>query len=200
MTTDEAPVVEPVVIDLGLDETRPCKEEGCTSFVPLNAHVARVYCDTHMRGAGGKVSRGRTRVAKNNEKPPRLALEIGKAAKTSKGDAKAAQTAEGATAFMTVIATGIAMSGDETCASAIGGGAKAWGEAVGELSKYQPWLSTFFAPAGGDNQLGAWLGFAMTTGAILLPVLAHHGMLPESVGVKLAGMAVAAGDAGNAAA
>jgi hypothetical protein len=92
------------------------------------------------------------------------------------------------------VATGLAMTHDNVCATAVAGGAKQWGDAVGELSKYQPWLQGFFAPAGGDSQLGAWLGFLMATGAIALPVLAHHNMLPASVGAKLGGIMVSADD------
>jgi len=177
---------------------RQCKkilDDGfsrCENLLPDGAQPARKYCDEHFVGNGGTKR-------KPTEKPPKLVLDIGggKPAKSSK-DQRAKDTAAGATAFMNVVATGLSVSGDQVCAGAVAGGAAQWGEAVGELSKYQPWLAQFFAPVGGENQLGAWLGFLMATGAITLPILAHHNLLPASVGAKLGGVMVSADDAANA--
>lgn len=170
---------------------RTCAEEGCTNLLPDGSHPARKYCDEHFQGRGGRT--GRKAKGNNGEKAPRLVVDVGGArVKGGKGDQRARDTAAGAAAFANVIATGIAMTGDDFCAGVIAGTAGQWGDAVGELSKYQPWLSTFFAPVGGDSQLGAWLGFMMVTGSIALPVLAHHGLLPDSVGAKLGGAFVAA--------
>jgi hypothetical protein len=163
----------------------------CPEFVPDGSHPARKFCDTHF--VGGKRDRPR------KESAPKLVVEMGGGKKgTTTKDKRAKDTAAGAIAFMNVVATGVAMSGDQLCAAAFANGATQWGEAVGELSKYQPWLAQFFAPVGGDSQLGAWLGLLMATGAIALPVLAHHNLLPASVGAKLGGVMVAADDAASA--
>ena len=170
---------------------RTCREDGCDNPIPDGSHPARKYCDDHFQGRGGRT--GRKREGNNGEKAPRLVVDVGGARKTGgKADQRARDTAAGAAAFANVIATGVAMTGDNVCAGVIAGSAGAWGDAVGELSKYQPWLAQFFAPVGGDSQLGAWLGFVMVTGSIALPVLAHHGLLPDSVGAKLGGAFVAA--------
>lgn len=165
---------------------RVCQEPGCENFLPDGSHPARKYCDEHFVGKGKTRKDSRTR-----EKPPKLVVDLG-GAKGQKGDRRAAETAAGATAFMNVVATGLSVTGDDVCAAAVANGAAQWGASVGELSKYQPWLSQFFAPVGGENQLGAWLGFILATGAIALPVMAHHGILPASVGAKLGGVFVAA--------
>lgn len=173
---------------------RVCAEEGCTNTLPDGSHPARKYCDDHFQGRGGRT--GRKREGNTGERRPASVNVMvgGKRPTGGKADQRARDTAAGATAFMNVVAAGLATTGDQVCAGAVAGGAPQWGDAVGELSKYQPWLSTFFAPVGGDSQLGAWLGFMMATGAIALPVLAHHGLLPESVGVKMGGVFVAASD------
>jgi hypothetical protein len=177
---------------------RTCAEKGCDNPLPDGSPPARKYCDEHFRGMGGRAARAKasgTVPGAKAEKAPKLVVQVGKETRGGKGDQRARDTAQGAAAFMSVIATGMSMSGDQVCAGAVAGGAAAWGDSVGELSKYQPWLQSFFAPVGGGSQLGAWLGFLMATGAIALPVLAHHGMLPESVGAKLGGVMVAADDA-----
>jgi hypothetical protein len=166
---------------------RVCAKPDCDNLLPDGSAPARKYCEVHFVGAKGN-ARPKT------EKVPKLVLELGGKAKGGGGtkDARAEQTAQGAAAFVNLLATGFAMSGDMVCAGAMQAGAPAWGQAVGELSKYQPILATLFAPAGGDNQFGAILGVLLTTGAIVLPVMAHHGMLPESLGAKMAGTMVAA--------
>lgn len=192
MTTTTEPILfaDNVEVPAGLDPARPCQKEGCDSFVPFGAHMARKYCEAHYVGAGGKVRDARAK----NEKPPKLVVEMGGKAskKTDAKERQAAQTAEGAQAFAMFVATTLAVSGDEVCAGAITAGAPAWSQSVGELSKYQPWLTKFFAPVSGENQLGAWLGFILATGTMVLPVLAHHNLLPASVGAKLGGVYVAA--------
>jgi hypothetical protein len=164
---------------------RRCKFEGCDQPIPDGSHPARKYCEEHFVGKSGNAK-------KRTERAPKLVVDLGGAKKTGKTDQRAADTAAGALAFANVIATGFAMGSDDVCATAVVNGAPAWAQSVGELSKYQPWLASFFAPVGGESQLGAWLAFLMTTGAIALPVMAHHGILPESIGAKLGGVFVAA--------
>ena len=168
---------------------RQCKRfledgEQCANILPDGSPPARKYCDVHYVGKSGG--------AKKKERAPKLVLELGKGSRASSKDAKAEQTAQGAAAFMNVVATGFAIAGDNVCAGAVAQGAPAWAASIGELSKYQPILATIFAPAGGDNQVGAILGVLLATGAIALPVLAHHNLLPESIGAKMGGVFVAA--------
>jgi hypothetical protein len=193
MLTGESPpdVTDPDDFGVIPPNGRICQEEGGANPLPDNSHPARKYCDEHFQGKGSRA--GRRRAGNNGERPPRLVVDVGGARKTTgKSDQRARDTAAGAAAFLGVIATGVAMTGDNVCGNAISSQAAAWGEAVGELSKYQPWLAQFFAPVGGDSQLGAWLGFLMVTGSIALPVMAHHGLLPDSIGAKLGGAFVAA--------
>jgi len=178
---------------------RHCAEPGCENELPDGSHPARKYCDEHFKGKGGRAER--VREGRTSERAPKVVVELGGPRKSGGAkDQRARETAAGAAAFMNVVASGLAVSGDQVCAAAVAGGAAQWGDAVGELSKYQPWLQSFFAPVGGDSQLGAWLGFMMATGAIALPVMAHHGLLPETVGAKLGGMFVAADDTSHPAA
>jgi hypothetical protein len=177
---------------------RQCKkilDDGtvCPNFLPEGSPPARKFCDEHYVGKGRSAERQRK--GNNGERAPKLVLDVGgKRATGGAKDQRARDTAKGAEAFLKVVATGLAVADDNVCAAAVAGGAEQWGTAVGELSKYQPWLSAVFAPVGGDNQMGAWLGFLIATGAIALPVLAHHNLLPESVGARFGGVMVAAND------
>lgn len=174
-------------------DRRTCQEPGCTNLLPEGSHQARKYCDDHFRGRGGRDQRRRE--GQTGEKAPKLVVEVGGKRPTGgKGDQRARETAAGAKAFATVIATGFAMAGDNNCATAVKTQANEWGDAVGELSKYQPWLATFFAPVGEESQLGAWFAFFMTTAGIAVPILAHHELLPKSIAAKVGGVMVAASD------
>jgi hypothetical protein len=112
-----------------------------------------------------------------------------------KGGAKndqAAKTAAGATTFLVVMSTAMAAMGNEKDAMAIQGGAQLWGQSMGELGKYHNWVNQLFAPVGGEGPMGAYIGVFLASMAIALPIMDNHGWLPQSVGVKLAGAAVAA--------
>lgn len=187
-----ADVTDPDNFEPILPDGRVCAEEGCVNTLPDGSHPARKYCDEHFQGRGGRTAR-KAKGQNGEKKPTSITFDVGGKRKSDgmKGQ-RARDTAAGATAFMQVVGSGLAVAGDDVCAAAVTGGAAQWGEAVGELSKYQPFLATFFAPVGGDSQLGAWLGFMMATGAIALPVLAHHDLLPASVGAKMGGVFVAA--------
>jgi hypothetical protein len=173
---------------------RMCNEPGCTNLLPDGSHPARKYCDDHFKGRGDRT--GRKRAGNNGEKPPRLVVDVGGARKTGgKNDQRARDTAAGAAAMLNVVATGFAMAGDNACATAFTNGTPALAGAVGELSKFHPGISKFFAPVGAESELGAWLGLLLAAAAIAVPVMAHHGVLPDSIGVKLGGIFVAAQDA-----
>lgn len=178
---------------------RTCKQKNpdgtlCGNPLPENSPPGRKYCEEHYVGNGGRAKRrreGRT----GEKRPASVNVNVGGPRPTGgKKDQRARETAAGAEAFLKVAATGWAMTGDDICPASVSAGAPRWGEAVGELSKYQPWLANIFAPVGGDNQLGAWLGLLAASVPIVLPVLAHHNLLPDAIGVKLGGVMVAASD------
>lgn len=158
-----------------------CAKEGCEVYLPAGHHHRRLYCDEHQPEQS-KPKRDRA---------PKLVVEIGNGAKTTKKDSDAARVAGGATALMTMLAQGVMLAGDDVCGTAMAMGAKNWGAAMGELAKYQPALVKIFAPTQSD-QVVVWISAAIATSAIVIPVLTHHGLMPEAVASKLAGTMVAA--------
>lgn len=159
---------------------KQCKEPGCSGWVALDAAPSTRYCPEHFRGASSRRA--------GKEKAPKVVVSI----QGKHSSDKQKETARGAATFMTMVGSTFMLAKDEVCATAIVSGAEQWGEAVAELSKYQPWLASVFAPAAGDNQVGAWVGLFMASLPILLPVLAHHNLLPDSIGTLVGGVAVQA--------
>lgn len=184
---DELPAAAPAAAN-----ERPCQSPGCESSIPEGSHPARKYCDEHFVGKHGK---------RKSEAAPGtvLNLNLPKPAAANAKDKRAKDTAAGATAFMNLAAAGAAMlAGGQADspwmkdAGVVKAGAQGWGDAVGELSKYQPWISSIFAPVGGDNQAKAIFMVVVATAAIVVPVLGNHGALPGEVGAMMGGMFVAA--------
>lgn len=170
---------------------RICAEEGCDNPLPDGSHPARKFCDEHFVGKAG-------RKAKKTERPP-ASVNIHLKSAGGKKDDRAAATAGGATAFMQMAAAGAAMlSGGNAESPWLKDSAvmrmhsEDWGNAVGDLSKYQPWLQSVFAPVGGDNQMKAIFTLVVITGAIVVPCLSHHNMLPGEVGAMIGGVFMAA--------
>jgi hypothetical protein len=189
-----ADVTDPDNFEPILPNGRVCQQEGCSNLLPDGSHPARKYCDEHFVGKGQRAERKRN--GNNAERPPRLVVDVGGPRKTGgKSDQRARDTAQGAAAMLNVVATGFSMAGDQACAAAFVNGTPALSGAIGELSKFHPGISTFFAPVGAESEFGAWLGLLLAAAAIAVPVMAHHGVLPDSVGAKLGGVFVAAQDA-----
>jgi hypothetical protein len=166
---------------------RICKEPDCDNPLAPDAHAFARYCP---EDAPDKAKPAGKRGRPRKDTPPKIVFEV-----NSKGGTENAQVqriTKGAAAYFKMAAGGVAMMGDETCADAIAKGIPQMAAAFGELSKYQPWVGKFFAPISASDQTAAWLGVAVASAPILIPVLAHHGILPEKIGVILGGVMVGA--------
>lgn len=112
--------------------------------------------------------------------------------KAGKDAARLAKTAQGAESFANMTAAGLTFINQTDDASIVAANAAAFGAAIGELAIYQPWLSTIFAPGGEmTGEVAAWLGLLAVTGAIVVPIGARHGWIPEKYAAAF-GVAVSA--------
>ncbi len=169
---------------------RICNEDECENFLPLDAHRFQRYCEVHARPARPKPGANK-RTRTRRDAPPKVVIDLGqRGAKASSPQTKKVEN--GAKAALGLIGVGVTMMGDQVCGSAIAAGAADFGKALGELSKYQPIIAKIFAPASASDQAAAWLTVGMATLPILIPVLAHHKLLPAQVGMLLGGVAHAA--------
>jgi hypothetical protein len=195
--SDEAPTL-PLATESG-DELPPnacpeCAAEGLSEAFPSasalgshrwNAHRVK---GSHPSSKGGKEKRRATSTQKTT-----VNLNVGK--RSGKGPENVAKTAQGATSFANMVAAGLALGGQAADASVVATHAETWGQAIGDLSQYQPWLVKVFAPSEAiTGQGAAWAAVIIASAAIMVPVAVNHGWLaPETAG-KLGVVAGAAAE------
>jgi hypothetical protein len=173
-------------MDAGLDKEdlgKPCAEDGCDDFVPPGAHNRQIYCEFH------KVPKNRKRVPRGDKAPINVTFGAAKTTGKSAEAQRAQRVAKGASSMIKMAGAGFALAGDTTCAAAFVNGSESFGQAMADLSKYQPWIATIFAPAGeATGQASAWFAAALATAGIAIPVMSHHGMISDNIANKFAGV------------
>ncbi len=167
--------------DTDLDQAglRICQHEGCTEPLPTEGqgwHFRR-YCDTHQPP---KKAKGRRRPARagRDKAPPSIAINLG--AKTTAKDPMAA-VEKRAVALAHTVAAGLLLIGQAEDAGDIANGAAAWGQAVRELAKHEPWIAKALAGGEMGDRAIAWIGFTLATGGMVLPIALRHGALPARI-------------------
>jgi hypothetical protein len=157
-----------------------CAEEGCPNVVPEGAHRLRQYCDEH---SGAKEARKRERrQARQRSKTNTIRVDLG--GKPAKGgtDAELEAVRKRATQMAQTAAAVVLMTTrDETDAMAIAAGAERWGAAVAGVAEYEPWLRKLAAGGEASGRVLAWLQLTIATGGIVVPILAHHDLLPPQM-------------------
>ncbi len=165
---------------------RICADPDCENPLASDAHKFARYCPEHAKGARPKSAKPRGRPRKDT--PPKIVFDIN--SKSTGESAMVQRVQKGAEAYLKVASLGLQMMGDEVCAAAVAAGSKELAAALAQLSKYQPALQKIFAPISASDQTAAWLGVAVASAPVLLPVLAHHNLLPKKAGVLLSGFMV----------
>lgn len=155
-----------------------CAAEGIvktsTTFAGLQNHRSRTHGILGVHTKKEKPKKGSA--------APGITLNVnsGKSTKASKDADRLAKTAKGAASFANMAAAGLTFVNQPEDAGIVAANAEAFGAAVGELAQYQPWLSTVFAPGGEmTGEVAAWLGLVAVCGAIVVPIGARHGWIPE---------------------
>lgn len=186
-------------VDVEILTGKLCAEVGCENHLPGsgqdNYHYARKYCDVHF--VGSKKGKG-----KRDRKPggiPSVNVNLNQGTQgRNAADKRRAKVAAGATQMAQTMGTLILLGGDQVCGQAVIEGAAQWGAAIGDLSVYQPVLEKIFAPGGEITGQGfAWVAALAATAGIVIPVLAHHGMISDDLALKfVAGTGAVTGVAG----
>jgi hypothetical protein len=175
---------------------KPCAEPGCDNPIPRHGEPgfgpARKKCDDHFVGSKhAGVSRPKKDSAPSNVK---VDINLPKAGGgNTAADKRVKKVSAGATQMANTVAVLMTVGGDPVCGAAVAAGAAQWGAALGELSRYQPVLEKIFAPTGDVTGQGmAWLSVVAATAGIVIPVMAHHGLVSESLATKFAAGTIAA--------
>jgi hypothetical protein len=183
--TDPAP--DPTVPADAPSGSRLCRYDGCTNVLSPDLAKRIKYCDEHRPDSHG-------RRPGENDKAPRVVIDIGgknKGGRAAAKDQRAADVAEAAVPLLSLIVSGLALSGDEVCTAAWLKQVPQIAVQLGELSRYHPGLAKLFISTGGDNEFTAWMGLSMSVLPALIATLAHHNLLPEKMAAHIGGIAVA---------
>lgn len=116
---------------------------------------------------------------------------------TKKGkDSELDKVREQALMLANLIAGGILMLGQADDAKDVRDNAGAWADSVRELARHEDWLRKIAQGGEMTERALAWVGFLFATGAMLLPILLRHQIIPENLAelVSLDGSPVAAQD------
>jgi hypothetical protein len=164
---------------------RLCQKPTCDNQIAPDAYHTVRYCDEHRKAKKG------------DRKPTNIRFQVGSAGGGRSAEAqRKAKVRAGATSMMSMVASGVAMTGDQFCAEAIASGADSWAKSMADLSVYQPWIANIFAPTGDiTGQMTAWIAAVICTAGIAVPVLAHHNMVPPSVAEKFGAVMVVSAQA-----
>lgn len=169
--------------------TKVCKLPGCNEPINPEAPNRTEFCDNHKGRDPEARKRRRDWLKAHGEaatdKAPGVVVQLGggKAAKPAKG--KAAATADQIAAveqralwLAQTMAAGILLATKgphrEADVADIAANAPAWAASVGELAKHEEWLRSLGAGGEMSERAMAWMGFAMASAGIAVPILVRH--------------------------
>jgi hypothetical protein len=177
--------------DYERDFERPCvrldkrTNSFCTDFLPVGANDQQKYCPRHQP----RSSRLKARIKPPDAPQPKsvtnnIKVTIPKGA-TKKDNTDAERVEQAALAMLQMLPMLLAMTGDEICPPAISEQLPAIAAALGELSKFQPWLKKVFTPGESTGEVFAWVSLLVATSPALIVVLSHHGMISADLSERL---------------
>ncbi len=159
-------------------EERTCAAPGCDELLPEGSHKWRKYCDEHQPP---KVApKGKRKAPPRDRRPPSININLPGRGQTKK-DAELETLQARAEALANGIAAVLAISGRPDDGLDIQRGAKAWAMSVRQLGVHEEWVRKLAAGGEASERAMAWVGFAMATGAIAVPIMIRHGAMPTAL-------------------
>ncbi len=176
------------------DGEKVCASPGCTNTFLARGPGAhwRKYCEEHAAPPKGKKSPARTR---RDKAPPSIAINLGP--KTASKDANLVAVEKRAGAIAHTVAALLLLVGQPEDSADVARGSDAWAQSVRELAKYEPWIAKALAGGEMGDRAIAWVGFALSTGGIALPILLRHGALPDQLAGLVAQVLQTGADLGS---
>lgn len=180
-----------IPLDFGDDPTPPIEEppeglrtcafDGCQQTFTVNPRgfgSKRLYCDTHRSGGStGKKKR-------SDRKPASVTVNVGPRAASKSKDLDAVK--ENAEALVRMMAMAAVMMGQEADAGDLLKGAEPWASSVRDLAAHEDVIRKMFTGGETSQRALAWLGFAIATGSLALPILSRHGVLGPKMQAQVA--------------
>ena len=155
-------------------------------------------------GRGAKPSTCEACHAQRNnraQRPPRtVRVTVGAPRSRPKGQDPAELVRARAQAVCQQIAVVLYIAGQEQDSAVIAQSAEPWSMAVGELSRYEPWIVQLAKGGEVSGRAVAWLGFTVATASMLVPVMLNHNLIPEGKLRQLVGQVIATAETAQAAA
>lgn len=162
----------------------------CSTPLPVKGedgyHVQRLYCEK----CGPPTKPRKKKIVPTGDMPQSVInnnfeVKVPSPAK-SKLDDRQQAVEQGFIDMMGIVPMGMAAFGDEVCPPAIKAALPAIGHQIAILSKYHPVLAKIFADGEISGELMAWFGLLLATTPVLIAVLAHHDMVPETIAKRVA--------------
>ena len=183
--TDIAPGFEPMADLLG--------EEGSPFPEPEPEFVCETCGQSFLSkaGLGSHRNTHKTRPAKAGKKdasPTSIKVEMGTRAASPAKDKDLQAVEDNARQLVQWIAAITLMVGQGEDALILQKGSGPWASSVRELAAHEEWLRKIMAGGETSARALAWIQFLTATGAIALPILLHHGMLPDNFAAMATGI------------
>lgn len=99
----------------------------------------------------------------------------------AKVEAKAKELAQLVTALLI-------MTGKTEDSTAVLNGTDAWSAAVGNLAEHEEWLRKLCQGGETSGRITAWIGVAIASAGIAVPILANHDLLPGNLTAMIGGI------------
>jgi hypothetical protein len=151
-----------------------CAKEGCEQTFTLgNTGFARnrIYCDEHRNPPKKKKDRA-------PKGTPQINLNVGGPKKQTGKDKDLEAVRTRAAWLVTTAAALTSMAGFPDDGLDLQRGAEPWAETVKDLAAHEEWLRKVMTGGEVSERVLAWAAFLVATGALALPILLRHGVIP----------------------
>jgi hypothetical protein len=112
--------------------------------------------------------------------PPSVTVNLPNT-RAPKGDPELQAVEDRARMLVELLSAVVLMAGQPDDALDIQRGAPAVAKAARELAQYEEWLKKLAAGGETSGRVMAWVGLLTTLAAIVLPIMARHGALPDAI-------------------
>lgn len=158
-------------------------------------HSMRRYCDEHQPRSSTGAAKRRARLHPEGDEtpPPRVVnhftIKPPPAPKTSASDPNAVLD-NAAREMLALVPMVLAVTGDDTCSTAMASAIPAIAHQLVVLSGFHPGLRKFLTPGESTGEALAWLGLVLAVSPLIVTVLAHHHLVSDGLAQKLATFAM----------
>lgn len=157
---------------------RICAYPGCEATFTVNSPSQKRYCCTDHKGW----KRPRAGSAAQADRPPAsVQINLPGPGKPKAKDPALAAVEKRLASIAGIASVAVLLMGQPLDAADIERHRATWAAAGAELAAYEPWLRKLAAGGETSERFMAWLKFLAATGAMALPIILRHDVLPAPI-------------------